>query len=139
MAAPAFARDIMSQPVMTLSRDASVLDAAKFLLDNRLSGAPVLDDRGRVAGVFTFRDLAKFFLEPALEDASAPRPDPAKAKVSELMTKHAESVRPGDRIEDCRKLMRQHRMHRVLVTDDEGALVGIISATDLVFRVHEGV
>jgi len=132
---PRCARDLMSTPVLFLSRNATVLEAAQFLLDNRLSGAPVADDTGRPVGVFSFRDLAKYFLDPALQEGG--KGAPAQARVSEFMTSRVQSVRPEATIAECRKAMRQHRTHRVLVQDPDGKMAGIISTSDLALRVSE--
>ena len=50
------------------------------------------------------------------------------------MTPHIQSVRPEATIEDCRKAMRQHKTHRVLVQEAHGKIAGIVSASDLGLR-----
>ena len=139
MAAPILIRDIMTTPVLTLPRSSTILDAAHFFLKNRLSGAPVVDDAGKVCGIVTLRDLAKYFLEPALRSAPVPTAasNPEKLRISDLMTPHPHHLRPGDLIEEAKKAMRQHRTHRMLVNDEHGKLVGIVSATDLLNRVRD--
>jgi CBS domain-containing protein len=135
---PRTARDVMSQPVLTLSRYANVVEAARFLLDNRLSGVPVVDDAGKGIGMFTFRDMAKYFLDPTLlPGGGARKADPGKERVSDLMSPHIESVRPEATLEDCRRAMRQHKTHRVLVQDAQGKIVGIVSASDLGLRSND--
>ena len=125
----------MSQPVKTLSRDSNVIDAARFLLDYRLSGVPVVDASGKPVGVFTFRDMAKYFLDPTLIAGGGVKPaDPGRERVADLMTPHIQSVRPEATLEECRKAMRQHKTHRVLVQDAQGKIAGIISASDLGLR-----
>lgn len=135
MTEPRCARDVMSTPVRFLARDASVLQAAQFLLDNRLSGAPVADETGRPVGVFSYRDLAKFFLDPAFQDGGAAAP--SAARVFEFMTPRVTSVRPEASLDECRKVMRQHRIHRLLVQDAEGKMTGVVSVSDLALRVGE--
>lgn len=140
MAAPIIARDIMSQPVQTIPRSASLLDAAKFLLTHKYSGAPVVDESGKVIGIITYRDMTRFLLEPALRGTAVPSSvaNPQKLKVTDMMTPHPTSVRPGDLVEECRNVMRRHRCHRVLVQDETGKLVGIVSASDLLFKTGPG-
>ncbi|MCC6738967.1 MAG: CBS domain-containing protein [Planctomycetia bacterium] len=134
MTAPRHARDLMTTPVRFLAKSASVTEAAKFLLDNRLSGAPVADEAGRPVGVFTFRDLAKFFLDPAfLEGGSAP----ATAPITDFMTPRVHTVKPEATVEDCRKVMRQHRLHRVLVQNADGTMAGIVSVSDIALRAGD--
>jgi CBS domain-containing protein len=132
---PRTARDVMSQPVKTLSRLANVVEAARFLLDNRLTGVPVVDDAGKAIGMFTFRDMAKYFLDPTLlPGGGANKADPGKERVSDLMSPHVQSVRPEATLEDCRKAMRQYKTHRMLVQDAQGRITGIVSASDLGLR-----
>lgn len=137
MGAAIIVRDIMSHPVQTLPRSSSVLDAAKFFLRSHFSGAPVVDEAGSVVGIVTLRDLSKFFLEPALRSTAVPIAvsNPMKLKVSDLMTPHPHSVRPGDLVEVAKDALKKHRTHRILVTDEAGKLVGIVSTSDLVYRV----
>ncbi|MBI2921709.1 MAG: CBS domain-containing protein [Planctomycetes bacterium] len=137
MTTPRCARDLMSSPVISLPRAATVREAAHILLDNRLSGAPVVDEAGKPVGVFSFRDMAKYFLDPALETGGTGTA--GMAKISELMTPKIQSVRPEATIEECRRAMRQHKTHRMLVQDAGGKIVGIISASDLGLglRTHE--
>ncbi|MCE9582436.1 MAG: CBS domain-containing protein [Planctomycetes bacterium] len=136
MSAAIIVRDIMSHPVQTIPRATSVLDAAKFFLRTHFSGAPVVDESGAVVGILTLRDMAKFFLEPALRSTAVPVAvsSPMKLKVSDLMTPHPHSLRPGDLIEVASAAMKLHRTHRLLVTDEAGKLVGIVSTSDLVYR-----
>ena len=51
------ASDVMSGAVVTVSAEATVVEAAKLLLDRRISGVPVVDDAGRLVGIVTEGDL----------------------------------------------------------------------------------
>ena len=96
-----------------------------------------MDETGKPVGVFSFRDMAKYFLDPALETGGTGTA--GMAKISELMTPKVHSVRPEATMEECRRAMRQHKTHRMLVQDAQGKIVGIISASDLALglRTHE--
>lgn len=135
MTAPRHARDLMTSPVRFLAKSATVTEAARFLLDNRLSGAPVADEAGRPVGVFTFRDLAKFFLDPGFQEGGTA--SPKDVKITEFMTPRVHSVKPEATVEDCRKVMRQHRLHRVLVQNPDGTMAGIVSVSDIALRAGD--
>jgi tRNA nucleotidyltransferase (CCA-adding enzyme) len=123
---PPRAKDLMSSPVRCLARDATVREAARFLLEHRLSGAPVKDDRGRPIGMCTLRDIAKYFLDPvSTEPAST---------VSDLMTHRVITTNPDATLEDLRRSMRGHQVHRLLVEDAKRQVVGMVSASDLALR-----
>lgn len=131
------ARDLMSSPVHSLPKSSTILEAARFLLEHRLTGAPVVDSRGLPVGVFSLRDLAKFFLDPLFMQPEARTglpPEPAAVGIADFMTTHVVTVRPEATIEECRRAMRQHKMHRVVVVDAQGRLAGVVSATDLALR-----
>ena len=51
------ARDIMTKEVITVSPQTKVLDLARLLADNKINGAPVVDDEGRLVGVVTQSNL----------------------------------------------------------------------------------
>lgn len=63
--------DVMSTPALTIGADASVQEAAKLLLKNRVGCLPVLDG-GRLAGIVTTSDLLRAIAGPAgMADAGA--------------------------------------------------------------------
>jgi CBS domain-containing protein len=51
------ARDVMTSPVITIKRTASVREAAKLFLERHISGVPVVDDLGKLVGMVTEGDL----------------------------------------------------------------------------------
>jgi CBS domain-containing protein len=53
------AKDVMSEGVVTISHKATVLEAAKLMLDCRFSGLPVVSDEGRLVGIVTESDFLR--------------------------------------------------------------------------------
>ena len=53
------ARDVMTSPVITIKRTASVREAAKLFLERHISGVPVVDDLGKLVGMVTEGDLIR--------------------------------------------------------------------------------
>src|SRR5512138_2354348 len=53
------AADVMTRQVITVAPDASVLQAARLMLQNRISGLPVVDERGQLVGVVTEGDFLR--------------------------------------------------------------------------------
>src|SRR6185436_20311402 len=103
------ARDFMSRPVKRLTASTPLADAAAFFVRNGISGAPVVDARGRWLGVFTQRDLARFLQErmtvsrrertlesrePVVDAGGAPTPDFERTPVRALMTRGLFTVFP---------------------------------------------
>lgn len=54
---------VMTRKVMTISEDSPILDAAQIMLDHKVSGLPVLDDKGKVVGVITESDIFRMLIQ----------------------------------------------------------------------------
>lgn len=60
----------------------------------------------------------------------AHKQDPSKIKIRDIMTSPLLTVDPEQTVFECAKLMSEHHIHHLPVMDENGKLVGIISATD---------
>jgi CBS domain-containing protein len=146
------ARDVMQTGIVTIDPGASLLDAYRLFVEEEISGAPVVDEDGRVLGVVSAQDLLRATEEErdtAVVQASYFRditefsgPDwqtsaedfqdrLAEVTVADVMTEGAILVAPDAPIAEVASTIRRHRIHRVLVAEDE-RLVGLISTYDLV-------
>lgn len=121
-------RDVMTTEVFTVATSTSVDDAVRTLIFHRIGGAPVLD-HGRVVGVVSKTDL----LDPRHHGAPEPRPT-----VKDVMTRVVHAVRPGDPAMAAARLMVTEEVHRAVVVDDKGKLVGIVSPMDLMRALARG-
>ena len=102
--------------------DATVFEAIKLMADKNIGALPVVSE-GRLVGLFTERDYAR---KIALQGKSS-----RETRVREIFTGVVITVKPHDLVEDCMKLMTEHRVRHLPVVD-QGNLVGIISIGDLV-------
>jgi stage IV sporulation protein FB len=119
-------RDIMSARIVSLRASASLEDAARALVANEIGGAPVVDDDGRVLGFLARADLADPERRANALERSGPSPS-----VADLMLPALAVLRDSEpAIEAARMMVREH-LHRVLVTDEVGRLVGIVTPTDV--------
>jgi CBS domain-containing protein len=141
------ARDVMSRPVKRLTAATPVRDAAAFLMRNGISGAPVIDARGRWIGVFTQRDLARHVQdrmvrrrrertlesrEPVLDAAGEPTDEFGRTPVRELMTEGMFTVFPESTLDEVVRSMLKFKIHRVFVIDETtGDLEGVITTFDV--------
>jgi len=133
-------RDLMTRDVLTLTADTPLKRAAELLARERISGAPVVDDVGRVVGVLSEADvlvkasaeaprsgLLGWLLEPA--------PDYygkfAATRVGEAMSAPAVTIPPDRGVHEAASLMIDESVNRLPVVDD-GALVGIVTRADVV-------
>ena len=146
------ARDVMSRPVKRLTAATPVRDAAAFLTRNGISGAPVIDARGRWIGVFTQRDLARHVQErmvrprrgertlesrePVMDAAGEPTDEFGRTPVKQLMTEGMFTVFPDSTMDEVVRSMVKFKIHRVFVIDDaSGELEGVITTLDVLDAV----
>jgi len=134
-------RAVMSKNVITITRDADLHEAARILSENRISGAPVVDDQGRVIGVISEADiltLAGMKREHTFKDILRNimgEPIPARKsgnKVEDVMSFPPITAKADDDIGDVAKILDDRRIKRLPVVDDNGKLVGIIARADIV-------
>ncbi len=151
------AADVMMSDVVTIRRSDPLARAATVLLEERISGAPVVDENGVCVGVLSARDLvgaetaidderrraqASAFFESQLalplaiyEERLREVGDsvaPAAAQPAErFMTTHVVSVQKDASLRSILECMTDQAVHRVVVLDDDARLVGIISTLDV--------
>jgi len=110
------ASDIMSTELITISHSATVVQVARILARNKISGMPVVDE-GKVVGVVSEADILT-----AAGDTT----------VDWVMSSDIVSVTPDTPVAEITAILKQRSIKRVLVTDRAGDLVGIVSRADIV-------
>jgi CBS domain-containing protein len=149
-------RDVMTRLVHTAGAHWTLEELKTFLLEHGISGAPVVDSAGRLAGVVSTTDLVRassaalgtdqspggYFATSldrplsAAELGSLQIEGEGEQRVRDVMTPvvfQTESDTPLDEVAD---IMIQGHIHRVIVTKD-GAVTGIVSALDLVRALRD--
>lgn len=119
------AKDIMNPMVITIGPHETVGEAIQLLLERRISGMPVVNDRGDLVGVIT-----EFALLAAAYDGKV-RNDP----VSKHMTKQVLSVDENASVQSIADMFIIHRVRRVPVLQ-QNRIVGQISRRDLLRAVE---
>ncbi|WP_225728981.1 MULTISPECIES: CBS domain-containing protein [unclassified Nocardia] len=131
--------DVMTREVVSVSASTPFREVVRTLAVHRISGAPVLDRRGRVIGVVSESDL----LGKQARDGGAwigsfwmlvrhrSRLSPVGLTAHDLMKTPAVTVRPDDRLTVAAATLARHGIKRVPVLDDSGALVGILARRDV--------
>jgi len=136
-------RDVMMRNVITVAADTSVTEAVRTMLQNQISGLPVVDAAGNLVGMVTEGD----FLRRGELGTQRRRPrwleflvgpgrlaeDYAHAcgrKVEEVMSGDPVTVAEDDSLETVVELMERRRIKRLPVLRD-GKIVGIVSRANL--------
>ena len=122
-------RDIMTDEVITVPTRADREAACRMLLAQRIGGAPVVDDTGRVIGIVTLRDL----LHPLNRPATGLR-----RAVDAVMTRVVYTVQPGDPVMTVVRLMIEEDIHRAVVVENDDTLVGIVTRLDILRALARG-
>lgn len=120
------AQDIMTDNVMTIGPNATVQEAIEILLEQRISGLPVVDNNGKLIGIVT-----EFALLATAYDLSV-----RQEKVMKHMTTDLITVAPSDPIRKVADLCIMHRVRRVPVVEN-GRLVGLIARCDVLRGIYE--
>ena len=103
---------------ITIDPGATLAEARAIMADNSISGIPVVEANGRLAGILTNRDV-RF----------AEHPDQL---VSELMThENLATVSAGVGQEEARRLLHQRRIEKLLVVDSDYHCIGLITVKDI--------
>ncbi len=137
------AADVMTRSVITARPESTVAEAARLMLQHRISGLPVVDDRGRVIGIITEGDLLRrtetgtWFRYPPwwwphigsgrlAQDYVAAN----ARRVGEIMTRKVASLESKSALADLVRLMTTLQVKRLPIVDND-RLVGIVSRADL--------
>ncbi|WP_121354069.1 IMP dehydrogenase [Flavisolibacter nicotianae] len=103
---------------ITLKDNAIVGDALRIMRENKIGGIPIVDEKGKLAGILTNRDL-RFQENPQ-------RP------VSEVMTRENLVTAPeGTDLKAAEKILRQTKVEKLPVVDGDGKLIGLITYRDI--------
>lgn len=122
-------RDILTgkgRQIFTISPQATVFEAAVLMNEHRI-GALVVTEGGRLAGMFTERDI--------LQRVVAHQRDAATTPVAEVMTSEVACCQLHTSLEEARTVMKVRRIRHLPVVDENDKLLGLISIGDL--NAHE--
>ena len=109
--------------LVTVAGDVTIHEAVGTMANSRI-GAVLIVEQGRVAGIFTERDLMTKVVAPGL--------DPATTRVADVMTSEVKTVKVDDAAIDCLEAMDEGRFRHMPVVDDDGRPIGMLSQRDFV-------
>jgi CBS domain-containing protein len=137
------ARDVMTPHVISVAPDASTSAAARLMLQNKISGLPVIDSSGKLVGIITEGDFLRrteigtqrrrprwieFFIGPGRLADEYSRS--SGRRISDLMTHDVHTVNLDASLEDIVRIMERHRVKRVPVVEGE-KVIGIVTRANL--------
>ncbi|MHB8279797.1 MAG: CBS domain-containing protein [Candidatus Humimicrobiaceae bacterium] len=148
------AKDIMTKKVITINQDASIEELTGLLLDNNISGVPVVDNDGKMIGIATEGDIivkdtdlhfpryfklldSIIYLESLTKFKNSLKKHLA-IKVSEIMTADVISCSPETPVDDIANTMVENKINRIPVLSADGKPAGIITRADIIKSMVRG-
>jgi CBS domain-containing protein len=136
------AQALMTSNPISINEHATLREAAAFLTKRSISAAPVINDAGRPVGVLSRTDIIRFsggdleapqmlgdFINEAKALSGPTRPN--AVTVGQAMTPVVLSVSLDSSLAEVCEKMLDRKVHRLFVIDQDGILVGVISALDV--------
>ncbi len=114
--------------VAALGPEATVLEAAALMNERGIGSVVVIDDKKRLAGIFTERDV--------LRRVVAEKRDPTTTKLADVMTSPVACAAPHTTLDEIRNVMRERRIRHLPVADRK-RVVGMVSIGDLNKAEHD--
>ena len=127
---PHTVRDWMSRPVIVVDPDSSVKYALTLMRRRKIHSVVVaMSDKNPQYGIVTSTDIR--------DKIVAAGRNPAEMTVREIMSGPIITGDPDWTLMQCSQVMQEHRIHHLPIADESGALIGLISATDIFMAVEE--
>jgi len=146
------ARELMTQPVVTVRSDASLAEVAKTMVECRVGCVPVVDEESQLRGIITQTDFAAnehgvpFSMEAVLQMFSQPlsgketekvRADARKTKAKEIMITEVITAVEGTPVEEMARQMLRYDIDHIPVVRD-GMPIGMVARHDFLRMLAGG-
>ncbi|MBL8090972.1 MAG: CBS domain-containing protein [Anaerolineales bacterium] len=127
---PNLVRDWMSSPVVVVDADTSVSHAMTLMRRRKINSLVVdVSESNPAYGIITTTDIR--------DKIAAEGRNPAETTVREIMSGSIITGRAEWTLMECSQLMQKHKFHHLPIADENGTLIGMISATDIFMAVEE--
>ena len=127
---PNLVRDWMSSPVVVVDPDSSVKYALTLMRRRKIHSVVVaMSDKNPQYGIVTSTDIR--------DKIAAAGRNPAETTVREIMSGPIVTGSPDWTLMQCSQVMQEKHIHHLPIADESGALIGLISATDIFMAVEE--
>ncbi|OGX14820.1 MAG: hypothetical protein A2166_05915 [Omnitrophica WOR_2 bacterium RBG_13_41_10] len=137
------AKDVMTKEVVSILPETTAKEAMLLLEKMQISGLPVIDEEGRLAGMFTEKDVlayilpsyiakvGKFIYEENPKSTKRKISELNNIKVSQLMRKTVATTGEDTTLCEVARIMLTQKARRLLVIDKSAKVVGIIARCDV--------
>lgn len=125
-------KEYMTKNLITFKEDAEINDVIKTLLEKRITGAPVLNDKGELVGLIDDKDCLNVLFGSAYYNHPVGR-----ETVSHYMSNVMKSISVHEDIMAVANTFLHTPYKRLVVLDDDGKLVGQISRRDILRAIKD--
>ena len=127
----------MTRNLVTLEKDMNVYYAIGILLNNNISGAPVIDKNKKLIGILSEKDCLKVFAESSQSDRAIPSAiSLGRGTVELFMTRSISTIKSDDDLFSVVDIFLKNNFRRLPVLDGE-KLVGQISRRDILKAIKD--
>jgi CBS domain-containing protein len=112
-------RDLMTTQLITINANDRIQDGRADMEMDYIRHLPVVDDHGRLVGVVSDRDLMR-----------------RGSRIADVMERNVVTTRPDAPAFEAAAIMLDNKISSVLVVDDDGHLVGLVTQTDYLEVAH---
>lgn len=134
------AADIMTTEVITITPSTPIADFARTCAEDGVSGMPVTHVDGTLVGIVSKTDLVQHLLDNHSKFGTredAPSWDMDIQQVGDIMQDDVMTVEPDEELAVIAQRMANDRVHRVVVVDKRGGVLGIVTSLDLLEHWNE--
>ena len=124
-------RDVMCKEVIAIHCERSITELETLLLNEHISGVPVISASGELTGVVSKTDLLRRYQQLLMLGSKTSRNDLAATRVYEIMSPRVLSVSSEEELGTLARKMVESRYQRVSVTDPDDKILGIVSSLDI--------
>ena len=125
-------KDYMARDLVTFGPNTTMTKVIDTLLKHRISGAPVLDEKGGLLGIIDDKDCVNVLLDQMYHNQPA-----NKLLVKQYMSNVMKTINIDSDLVEVANLFTRTNFKRLLVVDDNGKLVGQISRRDIVRAIQD--
>jgi len=131
-----FVRDVMTQPVITAQESETLGVATSRMVQSGLKRLPVVNRDGKLVGVLSRLDILRQVAKITYEIPAPHIPTGAVKTVSDIMSSEIPMVNQDDDLSLIIEKFSKSDSHRLIVVNDEGVGIGLLSDSDIVTRVQ---
>lgn len=118
--------DLITRAPVTIREGSRLSDVAGQMARMDVGSVVVVTDTRNPVGIITDRDMALFMANEVRD-----------IQVDQVMSPHPVCVPRGTDVEQCMERMRDSHVRRILVLDEDGDLIGVVSLDDILIHMAE--